>query len=57
MTLKWPSFSSARNFNRSAAAIIQMEDPSIVGGLECDNNSNQSDPFYWVVEVEVDLLT
>ena len=34
-----------------------MEDPSIVGGLERDDDSNQSDPFYWVVEVEIDLLT
>lgn len=49
--------SSARNLNRSSAAVIENCDPARRVKIEGDDDADETDPFDGVVEVEEEILT
>lgn len=44
------------NLDGGARAVIERQDEAALVGVERDDGADEADPFYWVVEVEVEVL-
>ena len=49
-------FTGTCQFYRRAAAVIEDQDEAGGESFEADNEADEADPFYGVVEVEVEIL-
>lgn len=46
----------AHKLNRGSGAIIKLYEPATGDAVYSDDNTDKADPFYWVIEVEIDIL-